>query len=362
VSKALRMPGLDGLRAISIVMVLLGHLRGTQGIGRGALAVWLGDLAHLGVQVFFVISGFLITSLLLSEQKAAGHISLQRFYLRRSVRILPAFFAYLLAIYVAHVIGWIHLSPADMWTAATYTVNYHVDRSWYIGHMWSLSVEEQFYLLWPLSMVMVATKGGRIRIAAAVFLFAPLVRVAMHALIKSGPARDLEIFPAVADAIAAGCLMGILREDLAQREWYRKLTASRWIWSGALLILAIHEFENYTVVNAVGVPIELAIIAILIETSTRRSEGFAARLLNWRPVVFVGALSYSLYLWQQPFLNHQCMQVFCAFPLNLLLAVACALISHRLFEQPFVGLRRRFAAPEARGDANSAERSRQAVV
>src|SRR5580658_9562789 len=95
-SKAGRIPSVDGLRALSITLVLVGHLRGTRGIGTFELGV--GDYAHLGVLVFFVISGFLITSLLLSEQARTGTVSLKRFYARRSLRILPVSYGYIAVI------------------------------------------------------------------------------------------------------------------------------------------------------------------------------------------------------------------------------------------------------------------------
>ncbi|MFT3956336.1 MAG: acyltransferase [Piscinibacter sp.] len=339
------MPGLDGLRAFSIVLVLLGHLRGTQGFGSGPILAGLGDVAHLGVGVFFVISGFLITSLLLDEQDNTGGISLSRFYIRRSLRIFPAFFAYLAALYCGHVLGWIHLSTVDLLTAVTYTANYNVDRSWYVGHIWSLSVEEQFYLLWPLAMLLVTPRKRQVWVATAVLLVAPLVRIAMHVAIKSGPARDLEIFPAVSDAIAAGCLMALARGELLRHEWYRRITASGWIWLALVPVLAVNRFDNYTVVNALGSPFELGLLAILVEASSRRDHGPMAQVLNWGPVVFVGTLSYSLYLWQQPFLDRHCLTVYCTYPLNLVLAVACALASHLLLERPLLRLRKRFASP-----------------
>jgi peptidoglycan/LPS O-acetylase OafA/YrhL len=351
-----RLPGLDGFRAISIVLVLIGHLHGTRGFGTFPALSTFGDLAHLGVQVFFVISGFLITTLLLEEQRRTGTISLKRFYIRRSLRIFPAFFAFLAALLGAQALGWIQLSTVDFVTAATYTVNYHVERSWYVGHLWSLSVEEQFYLLWPLAMVFVATRKGAVRIALLVFLAAPVVRVAMHVAIPSGPLRDLEVFPAVADAIAAGCLMALLRERLLQQDWYSRLTGSPWVWCCLAPVLAINKFRGYTIVDALGSPLALAALAMLIETGTRRVSGPVAAALNWRPVVFLGTLSYSLYLWQQPFLNRQCAATPCEFPINLGLAIACALASYFLLERPLVGLRGRFAAT---GPA-AAETSRRA--
>lgn len=341
-----RMPGLDGFRAVSIVLVLLGHLQLTHGYGRSTLYAEFGDIAHLGVEVFFVISGFLITTLLLDEHERTREIALGKFYLRRSLRIFPAFLAYFAAIVCAELLGAIKLSAKDIATAATYTVNYNLDRSWYIGHLWSLSVEEQFYLLWPaaLAWACVRTRYGAIIIAAATFFAAPLVRLGMHVTMPNDPARDLEIFPAVSDAIAAGCLIALLRESLHQRAWYLRFTASGAIWLCLLPVIVLNRFDGYTLVDAFGTPLALAMIALLVEAASRRTRGPAARILNWPPVVAIGLLSYSLYLWQQPFLNRQCTQTVCSYPLNLVLAFACATASYLLLERPLVGLRTRFSA------------------
>jgi peptidoglycan/LPS O-acetylase OafA/YrhL len=342
----LRMPGLDGFRAISIVLVMIGHLHLTRGYGASSLYTELGDLAHLGVEIFFVISGFLITTLLLEERERTNGISLGRFYLRRSLRIFPAFLAYLAVLICADLLGLIHLSGRDIATAATYTVNYNIDRSWYIGHLWSLSVEEQFYLLWPAALLWASanTRHGAIVIATATFFVAPAVRLTMHAMMPNDPARDLEIFPAVADAIAAGCLIALMRDSLLRLEWYRRATSSGVIWLCLIPVILVNKYAGYTLVDAFGSPLALALIAMLIETGSRRTRGPVATMLNWPPVVFIGILSYSLYLWQQPFLNRHCSQLACSFPLNLVLAAACAVASYLLLERPLVGLRKRFSS------------------
>ena len=147
-----RLPSLDGLRAISIFLVLLGHAGGTHGLVR--LDLGIGDYAHLGVVVFFVISGFLITRLLLSEHAKKGQVSLQRFYTRRALRLFPASYTYIACITLLWLSGILHLEPRDLWHAVTYTVNYLPGRTWQVGHLWSLSVEEQFYLLFPVLLIL----------------------------------------------------------------------------------------------------------------------------------------------------------------------------------------------------------------
>ncbi len=177
-----RLPSLDGLRAVSIALVLLGHLEGTKGFPS-----WLDshvDLGNLGVRVFFVISGFLITTLLVREWSDTGRISLTNFYLRRLFRIFPACYLFLSVMAIISATGYIELRPHDLLCGFTYTMNNHVDRSWYVGHLWSLSVEEQFYILWPVVLYFTGIRTG-LRVALGVFLAAPLFRIGMLLLFPS---------------------------------------------------------------------------------------------------------------------------------------------------------------------------------
>jgi peptidoglycan/LPS O-acetylase OafA/YrhL len=336
-----RMPSLDGLRAVSIMMVFYGHLEGVRGFPRLRLSRWMGDVGHLGVIVFFVISGFLITSLLMGEREKTGSISLKNFYLRRTLRIFPAFYAFILALVVASALGLAPLGATDLVFSLTYTVNYSAAPSWNVGHLWSLSIEEQFYLLWP-ALFLVLRERRALVAALLAFLAGPLVRATMHVVFPGhSPLRDLPIFPAMADNIAIGCALALMRPWLLARDWYLRLTASRWLFLLLPLIFLVNRLLGYTLVDLLGSPVMLVSIAILIEASTRHPHSFAGRFLNWKPVVFVGVLSYSLYLWQQPFLDRHSQAAFAAFPFDVALAVAAALASYFLVERLFLGLRRR---------------------
>jgi len=127
--------------------VLIAHLAGTRNFP-AALAT-SESLGYLGVKVFFVISGFLITSLLLKEHAKNGQISLRAFYLRRVFRIFPASYAFIAVMFLCAVFGLITLLPNDLLHANTYSMNYHRPHAWYMAHLWSLAVEEQFYFMWP---------------------------------------------------------------------------------------------------------------------------------------------------------------------------------------------------------------------
>lgn len=341
-----RMPSLDGIRAISILMVCYGHLSGTRYFPVSIVAYgrWCGDVAHLGVLVFFVISGFLITSLLMSERETTGAISLKRFYLRRIVRIFPAFYAFILVMAIAALSGAAHLTGRDFAYALTYTVNFEPDRSMQMGHLWSLSIEEQFYLLWPLTLL--ALRGRRALIVAVAAIFTgPLVRLAIREWIfhvdPHLPGGMLTIFPAMFDYLAVGCALALLRPWLLTRTWYLRLTASPWLALAIPLVWLINRMGSHPVAILLGSPVLNVCIALLIESSTRHAGSLAGRFLNWKPVVFLGVLSYSLYLWQMPFLDHRSSTWMNAFPQNLLFVFLAALASYFLIERPFVRLRRR---------------------
>lgn len=340
-----KIPSLDGFRAISILMVLYGHLCGTHRFPVSTVdySRSLGDVAHLGVLVFFVISGFLITSLLMSEREKTGSISLKQFYFRRVLRIFPAFYTLILAAFVASLLGWIHLNGRDFAFALTYSINYDAHRSWQVGHLWSLSIEEQFYLLWPL--VLLALRERRALVVAIVAIFtAPLVRAGITWVRHGDPHSPLYgiiVFPEMCDYLATGCALALLRPWLLTQRRYLRLTASPWLLVTVPLILMITRFSSHAVVLLIFSPVLNVCIALLIESSTRHDRTLAGRFLNWKPVAFIGVLSYSLYLWQQLFINRNSDQWVNAFPQNVAFATVAALLSYFVIERSFLGLRHR---------------------
>jgi peptidoglycan/LPS O-acetylase OafA/YrhL len=343
-----KIPSLDGLRAISIALVVVGHLHATRGFPELGLEHILGDYGLLGVRVFFVISGFLITTLLMRELEQHGRISLRAFYARRSLRIFPAAFAFIGAMALADSLGWIELRAIDVVAALTYTVNFVPDPSWEFGHLWSLSVEEQFYILWPFALARLGVRRGA-WVALAFFVAAPLVRTAMRLAFHGSPMEDMPIFPAVCDGIAICCLFAIGREWLLRQPLYLRFTRSPAMLLLVPLIFAIHHLSSgYTLADLFGYPLMLLAIATIVEASTRlRQQNLAGRILNWPPLVWLGMLSYSLYLWQQPFLNHYSHSVFAAFPLNLAMAIGLGMLSYYLLERPLLRLRQRYSRIQA---------------
>ena len=343
---ARRIPSLDGLRALSISLVIVSHLLGTRGFPFGTRALGtVGDFGYLGVKVFFVISGYLITTLLMKEHERTGRISLKGFYVRRVWRIFPAFYAFVVVMVAAWAIGVVQLNPGDLVAAVTYTMNYHYDRSWELGHIWSLSIEEQFYVVWPFVFVLV----GRARVVAsatAMIALALVCRGLVWFLLRSDNLAE-EAYPCVMDSIAVGCLMAGLARRLDASAAYRRFLRSPWflLVPGAVALgqLQAHPAFQFTI----GTTAANLGLALIVDRAVRCHADPIGRVLNWRPLVWLGTLSYSLYLWQEPFLNHYRPTQVTTYPLNLGLAFGCAVASFYLIEQPILTWRAQRAARAA---------------
>lgn len=316
----------------------------------------IGDYAHLGVVVFFVISGFLITSLLISENEKNGRVSLKLFYARRSLRIFPASYTYLTIVAILSLLGLIHLRATDIWHSLSYTVNFLPGRSWQIGHLWSLSVEEQFYLLWPFAFVALGYRKTTPAAVSVIFI-AIVARCANRLFLIGTPYHDLEMFPMVADSLAAGCLLARLRLRLEGINWYLWLLRPSGSFLVMCLVLLLNRYTGYSIVNIFGTTVINLGIAVLIHRSVYNAHDKVGRVLNWKPVALVGVLSYSLYLWQQLFLNRDSGAWVNAFPQNLMFLVGSALASYFLVEKPFLALRNRLRVQTVRSPASLSETS-----
>lgn len=334
-----RFASLDGARAVSIGLVVLSHMKGSV-----PFLIWLDpdapsrygryfDFGNLGVRVFLVISGFLITSLLLREQARTGSISLKQFYLRRLFRIVPAYWTYLLAVAVIAPFG---LATAN-WHTLTEAFFYLGDYRWLggaLGHTWSLSVEEQFYLLWAPLVVLLGTRNVRLA-CLALLLMGPTFRLLSDAGLW--PTSSKYAFEAVCDALASGCALALLRERVWALPLYRRAVRSQAPWTLALLALVLMtQLVPYWVRDLFGIPLLNISIAMLLDLYMRSPELRVGRLLNAPFAIWLGTVSYSVYLWQQLFVWADI-----PLPLRVIAILACASASYYLVEQPFLRLRTR---------------------
>ena len=337
-----RIPSLDGLRAISILLVLVAHSRFSEGF-----PVKYADLARhggVGVTVFFVISGFLITFLLLNEQEKTGRISLKQFYINRVLRILPVFLFYSLFIIVLKNFKLIGLFGDSLHYVFTFTVNFDHHINWYFLHFWSLSVEEQFYVFWPAILLLFNKHLKTVLIALIMYsCFARVIayRFPAYAVISLSP------FFNYSDAIFTGALGGAVffKNPAICRHWVFR---SYWLQMVALiLIIAFVYFTGYGKLGKVALPFGNIIISasvlFLIFSYITPGNPLVFNFLNSRILVHIGILSYSIYIWQQFFFVGKFNGLWPTFPVNILVIYFVSLASYYLLERPFLRLRKQFS-------------------
>jgi peptidoglycan/LPS O-acetylase OafA/YrhL len=346
--KSRNIPSLDGLRAISILLVILGHSsevfsHWTRIPERSYLY-----LAHTGVMVFFVISGFLITNLLLKEWNATGKISLKSFYLRRAFRIFPPFYVYLSIIFALTLAGVFHTPLRAFFFAAIYSINYYLGPGGgFVGvqHIWSLSTEEQFYLLWPAVLLLTGRRRS-IYFATCLILISPFSRIVTYQILApENRAMVNRMFHSSLDTIMFGCLLALLwRSDRFNRLMRPFIGPSMgsWVMGGSVFFLiVIDPFLDYRFHGVygliAGMTLEGVAISLILLHVVRRPETLSGRFLNLATMRHIGIISYSLYLWQNILIG----ELGRYFPYDLLAVLAAAELSYWVVERPALRLRER---------------------
>ena len=323
-------PCLDGLRAVAVLLVVASHLCGTVNF-------WLPLESRLlpgnfGVRVFFVISGYLITSILHSEYRKTGTISLRRFYFRRSLRLFPAAYVFIAANAALASLGLLQLNRFDIIAAFTYTSNYYDGRSYTMCHLWTLAVEEQFYLIWPFIFLWLGPLRSTTFLKWLIIVI-PLLRLLLP---YAGPALNFVIYT---DSLGTGCLLALWKSKLEESPAYGRFFTPGWVTIAAILAFLTNYIPSTKVMWLAGETSMNCCIALVVHWMIANPASPAGRFLNWPPLAAIGVLSYSLYLWQQPFSTFGMKNVLSAFPLNLLLMFTAAILSYLLIETPFLKLR-----------------------
>jgi peptidoglycan/LPS O-acetylase OafA/YrhL len=329
-----RIPSLDGWRGISILIVLFGHeiVDGTMfGIGRNNRWEYFFAWHPYGVQIFFVISGYIITQLMIREESKNGIISIRNFYKRRFFRIIPALFTFLLVLFFLHLKFKNETIKPIVWLLSLFFLaNFtFLGQSWSTGHLWSLSVEEQYYLFWPMIFY---TRRFRIIIPFIFVIISPFLRIVQY---KYPGSIDPFSFFTHADAIFIGALFA----------FYDKKKHLR--------IGKIHKIIIYTLTlfcllsqkiliphaGIISVPFSntlFSLSTIILIKRSFDSSTFLFKLLNSKSLVLIGKMSYSIYLWQQLFYPPSIFGniTITHFPFNFLLTFMIAYFSYRFVEKP----------------------------
>jgi peptidoglycan/LPS O-acetylase OafA/YrhL len=350
---------LDGLRGVAITMVLLGHAGETVAKGYSGWLYPLGWFANsgYGVDIFFVLSGYLITTILIREYDAIGKLDIKAFYCRRILRIMPAFYVYLLFLAVVDWMGAIRISVAQFAFAATHLINYeqaiillfklpdpYSSDYWFMGHFWTLSMEEQFYWMWPLLLLLVLRTRGYVGIAALI-LALPLIRLASYSLFPGTRGQLMMMLHTGSDAIFSGCLLALCLARLP-----RLSERLRFPWWGVIgLILFVFVFSarirhamprGYDIL--LGTTLLVIAITLIVANILLQENTWYHWLLERRALVFLGRISYSVYLWQQVFLTTLNTTFLGKWPVNLAVALLTGWLSYRFVELPFIRLKDKY--------------------
>jgi peptidoglycan/LPS O-acetylase OafA/YrhL len=346
-------PSINGLRAISILMVIAFHLTAMEYFEQPfTQMVWLEPFTkifhngYFGVNVFFVISGFLITTLLMKEEIQSGTISLKKFFIRRTLRIFPAYYFLLLVYAVLQFCAIIYINWGSWATAVTYMKYFNWKKDWFTSHAWSLSIEEHFYLFWPFLFM----QGQKIRRNATVIMMvlAPLLLLLMQ-ILSIGWLNDQIIFTRI-DAIATGCYFAIYQDVIIEKlskYWTLCFYASLIVLFALPNLWELSTDSNSEVFKiAFGTlkgPLGNFAIGTLMMYSVFGPQRLWFKFLNLRIMNFIGLISYSLYLWQQLFINKTELW-FNQFPVNIFLILVIATFSYYIIERPFLQLKKKFVS------------------
>ena len=340
-----RLDALDGLRAVAVLLVFFDH--STDGLSGG----------FIGVELFFVISGYLITSLLLRETLANGRPDIRRFCARRALRILPALVVCVLTVFLfapwiieepgssawdnaqAALLGYMNLRRADGATGGA------------LGHTWSLSLEEQFYLVWVLVVWTFVASRRQAWLAGAVVLAIVAVCFWRLGLALGGatPERLYNGFSTRVDAILYGCLLAVL----PQGDW-RGWLARSWPLPVLVLLALLPTVGWDSPLLPRGGFTVIALACTWVLVATLEARGLLKHVLEHRVAVWLGRRSYSFYLWHFPVI----LGAGAALPrsldhiwVKLVVTLALAELSYRAVEMPFLRLRHRVVErqPDGRG-------------
>ncbi len=356
-----KFPSINGLRAISVFIVILSHLfinnilfTDLNGSSRLLPFVRFLQEGQIGVAVFFVISGFLITSLMLHEESKTNTVSLKKFYIRRSLRIFPAYFFLLFVYFILQSFDVIYISKDSWITSLTYTKYFNWQLDWYTSHFWSLSIEEQFYIIWPLIFLF----GKRFRKVSTILiiLMVPLLRN-YHFHHNINGLDNLSFFLRI-DSIATGCLFALYKNqilNILSKRWdmffYSSLIGLFLLPDLPLLLKPLQLDIIFAPLGVNSGTLANYFIAVIMMYSIFVKEGNWFYFLNLKWVNYIGLLSYSLYLWQQFYTyTHISWDPYSKdnwvyhYPQNLILIILSALFSYYIIEKPFLKLKDYFSA------------------
>jgi peptidoglycan/LPS O-acetylase OafA/YrhL len=335
-----RIDRLDGIRAVAIILVFLIHVN-------------IGRFGWQGVSLFFVLSGFLITTILRRSRSSKSFWG--PFYVKRATRILPPLVIAFLLAFLFSTVAWSKVGLYEVFFLANFAALLHQDGTASLTVLWSLAVEEQFYLFWPFA-VRYLDRSQLIRLSAGVLITEPILRAIISPFCKtSWPIYYLTPFQL--DGLAAGSLLALLVEHEATTQVLRK-------WSGKILGLiaalfgtlslthVFHRDANTVLFNSLGYWLVYLGATFMISYVLLHPFSPVSRVLEWKPAVFLGSISYGFYLFhpvgitlmeklgvQLNFVHYRTLA-----PLGFVGVTIFSWLSFRYYEQPFIAWGKKVAA------------------
>ncbi len=341
--------GFDGVRAICVLLVALNHL----GVYPGQDSLFRVVNGVTGVQMFFVLSGFLITMLLIREHQSTGSISYRDFYLRRTLRILPPYIVLLVFVSALMLLGHKVAQPKALAAAWLYLTNF-APESWYsqvLAHTWSLAVEEHFYLAWPALFVFLMKPGNRgTQRRVLTFLAMMAFSIATywffqdfwHWYLNFKTLFTLEHWTMIASSnIALGAAGAFLLTGTRARRPWMLLLGSSGLSVVALGLLLVSAHIPDPVIGYYTRAVSLSQLIFWIHLN---QSGSVVRALEFPPLRYIGQISYGIYIYQGLFLGAEILRIpDRAWPpepgIGLLLLLLVAPLSFHGFEKPMMSLR-----------------------
>jgi peptidoglycan/LPS O-acetylase OafA/YrhL len=329
-SDSKRIPTLDGWRAVAIAAVVVHHIATKSAVLTGQREPFLMSRFAMGVDIFFAISGLLITKLLLDHWKESGSIGLREFYVRRAFRILPPALCYLgMLTYLG-----LFSSVLDAVSCLTFWRNYlpfHLTEV-YADHFWSLSLEEQFYLIWPVTLAL----AGRNRAPKVLFwiiMAFNVWRAVATMFLSPGPNFALRT-DVRGDGLLWGCMAAFAYEQFPRF----RIPPSAFAGSIAAAPVLFSSFA--------GASLFPVLVAVAVLATVQHPRWPVSSVLEWPPLIWIGKRSYSIYLWQQLFITYGDLKLpfWASMVVRLIGLLICAEISYVLIEKPLQRLGRRIAA------------------
>jgi peptidoglycan/LPS O-acetylase OafA/YrhL len=363
-------PALDGLRGMAIACVLCLHLfvRNPRPSGNLMTRFITAVMASgwVGVDLFFVLSGFLITGILYDTRTAPNFF--RNFYARRALRIFPLYYGFILLVVAVSLLQGYHWHTLGLVLYLTYAVNcwntWYTTAPWInMNHFWSLCIEEQFYLLWPAAVFLLARKRSIAAFALTGAAFSLFFRLwaQISGLVVTHPYIQASFTPSRLDGLLLGAVLALgirSRYRTAILTWGpRVLCLLLVFWLGWICLLGPLPSLGNSFISTAGVTL-LAVTGVCLIASVLRTGSVAARLFSSRPLRFLGRYSYGLYVfhysiyatlddriwrWATAHSHSKTLPILASGVIILAISVVLAVISFHCFEFPLLRLKKRFA-------------------